>query len=95
MITEQEIIIQQAVDWLEAEIKSRGIAAKVCRDQIEERRREYHTFIGIPVRVQEESLDAYDEAALLVEMENAWNYREPKPAKLLALLPAGLPQGVW
>ncbi len=96
MITQQDnSVVQQAVRWVEAEIQTRRIAAAVVREQIEEWLGDYYPFIRIPIKMQDDALDAYDEAKLLTDIESDWNLQEPRPEKMLSLMPAGLPRGVW
>lgn len=94
MIIEQEITIQQALAWVEEQFRAKAIPATILREQVEERQDDLYTFIGIPIRVHED-MDAYDEAKLFSEIQGRWNFREPRPEKMLSLLPAGIPQGVW
>jgi hypothetical protein len=95
MIAEQEVTVEQALSWLQSEMDARGIAGQILRDQLRVREGVAATFIGVPVRIDDETLDAYDEAKLLVELESAWNFREPQPEMLLLLVPAGIPDGAW
>jgi len=93
MLLERETSVSEILDWLQAEANARNIPLKIFQEQVEERKGVYFV-VGVPVRIEGDD-EAYDEAKLLTKLENAWNDREPRPEKLLFLLPAGLPQGVW
>ncbi len=93
MLLEKETSISEMLDWLQAEAEARNISIKIYRDQVEQRQ-EIYFFVGVPVRI-EGMENVYDESKVMTKLQNAWNDREPRPDKLLFLLPAGLPQGVW
>ena len=95
MITEQEITIQYAVAWLQAELQSRGIPATVQADRAEERRGDVYTFIGIPVLTPDDGQDVYGHIKQLTEIECKWNFQEPPPEKLLSILDPRIPRQVW
>ncbi len=103
MILERELSVREILDWLQAEAQARQISLTVFPDSAEERTEQYFTadgeersftFLGVRVRIDNLS-DPGKEAKLMVRLQESWNNREPRPEKLLHLIPSGVPQGVW
>ena len=103
MILEREIRISEMLDWLQTEAQARGVDVTLFRDDVEQRTEGYFTADGIEksytfviVRIRINSiLDLSKEIKFMVNLQETWNNREPRPEKLLHLIPSGVPQGVW
>ena len=103
MILERELTVAGMLNWIEAEAQARGVDVTLFRNDIEERTEGYstadgveksYTFVGVRVRI-DSPLDLNEEIYFRVSLQEAWNHREPRPPKLLRLIPSWVPQGVW
>lgn len=103
MILEREISVTEMLNWLQAEAQSRHVAMAVFRDDVEERTEQYfradgtersNTFVLVRVRIDNVP-DLTQEIKLMVDIQETWNNREPRPEKLLHLIQSGVPQGVY
>ncbi len=72
----------EAVQWLKDELVRRGVPAHVYEDAVHQKGTRFH----IPVHLKKG--DAYNNARLLVKIENAWESIHPRPETQLFLLPA-------
>ena len=103
MILEREVEISGMLDWIESEAQASGIDITLFRDDVEQRTEGYTTAEGLDksytyviVRIRIDDIpDLSDEIQFMVNLQETWNNREPQPAKLLHLIPFGVPQGVW
>jgi len=103
MILERELRLSEMLDWIEAEAQARGVDATLFRSDVEQRTEGYstadgaeksYTFVIVRVRINNVP-DPSKEAKFMVSLQETWNNREPRPEKLLHLIPSRLPQGVW
>ena len=78
-----------AYGWLRAEAQARGVQATIYTQSATQEGR----FLIVPVYL-EGMADAYDFAAALQDLEDAYNNQQPKPDWLLILRPASAPHGV-
>ena len=103
MILERELTVPEMLDWIEAEAQARGVAVTLFRNDVEQRTEGYSTADGVEksytyviVRIRINTvLDLSKEIKFMVNLQETWNNREPRPEKLLHLIPSGVPQGVW
>ena len=103
MILERDISITGMLDWIQAEAQSRQVNITIFRNDAEERTEQYRTAGGIErsityviVRVRIDNVpDPGKQGKIMVDIQETWNNSEPRPDKLLHLIPSGIPQGVW
>jgi len=74
--------ISELFGWLQTQIQAQPATIRVHEEWAEEDGR----LLIVPTRV-EGSLDAYDKAGILQDLEDSWNNREPVPARVLILRP--------
>jgi len=74
---------EEIYHWLQQAAAERGIQATLHTHLAKEDAR----YLYLPVRL-EKMADAYDRAATLQDLEDAWNNRDPRPHWRLLLVPA-------
>ncbi|MBV9850182.1 MAG: hypothetical protein JO250_10955 [Armatimonadetes bacterium] len=77
----------QVYEWLRAEAAARGVPATIYSLAAKQEGR----FLIVPVHLAGMS-DAFDFAAALQDLEDAYNNQQPKPDWLLILRPAAAPR---
>lgn len=78
---------EQVYEWLRAETERRGLDITLYTNAASQENR----FLIVPTYLVG-GMDAYDIAAELQDLEDAWNDQEPRPYWLLILRPAAKPR---